>query len=181
MITIKEMMDGVSGIDESELFKISDKLWKIGRLEEIKETVSPDLFYLHVGINMIGNWKGDGWWFLICEQADFVPYIPTALDKLNLPELKTAFENVIKVFPEYTVFKSNDAAYCDICNFLQSAGIKIDDERLKSIPLEKRKEMVRQVRQNIDRLEDLTKPLWGDSAEYEGWKHVLDFISSNAE
>lgn len=58
MITIKEMMDGVSGIDESELFKISDKLWKIGRLEEIKETVSPDLFYLHVGINMIGNWKG---------------------------------------------------------------------------------------------------------------------------
>ena len=98
MITIKEMMDGVSGIDESELFKISDKLWKIGRLEEIKETVSPDLFYLHVGINMIGNWKGDGWWFLICEQADFVPYIPTALDKLNLPELKTAFENVIKVF-----------------------------------------------------------------------------------
>ena len=178
MFTMQEMIEGVSNIDETELLKISDKLWEIGRLEEIKEAVSSDLFYLHVSINMIGNWKGDGWWFFLCEQADFVPYIPTALDKLNLPELKTAFENVIKVFPEYTVFQSDDTAYYDICNFLQSVGFKADDERLKSIPLEKRKEMVKQIRQNIDSLEDLTEPLWGDSAECDGWKQVLDYISA---
>lgn len=51
------------------------------------------------------GWKGDGWWYIICEQADLVPYIPMTLEKLNLPELKTAFENVINLFPEYTVFK----------------------------------------------------------------------------
>lgn len=124
MITIKEMIDGVSDIDETELLKISDKLWKIGGLEKIKAIVSPELFYLHININMIGNWKGEGWWFLICEQADFVPYIPTALDKLNLPELKIAFESVIKVFQEYAVFKSDDAVYYDICNFLQSLVLK---------------------------------------------------------
>lgn len=41
-----------------------------------------------------------------------------ALDKLNLTELKTAFENIIKLFPEYTIFKSDDKAYYDIVNFL---------------------------------------------------------------
>lgn len=179
MITMNEMIEGVSSIDETELVKISDKLWKIGNLDEIKETVSPDLFYLHISINMIGNWQCDGWWFLICEGADLVPYISTALDKLNLPELKKAFENVINLFPEYTVFKSDDAAYYDICNFLQNAHIKVDDERLKCIPSEKRKEMVRQVEQNMDILEDLTDALWGYGAECGGWKQVLDYIYSN--
>ena len=128
MITIKEMMDGVSGIDESELFKISDKLWKIGRLEEIKETVSPDLFYLHVGINMIGNWKGDGWWFLICEQADFVPYIPTALDKLNLPELKTAFEIGFIIFIPFIVLD------LVVANILLALGMFMLSPTIVSLP-----------------------------------------------
>ena len=105
MLTIKEVINDVSLIDEMKLIEISDKLWEIGSLEEIKENVSPDLFNLHVGINMIANWKEGGWGFITGEMADFVPYIPAALDAFHLPEIKTALENVIKLFPEYTVFK----------------------------------------------------------------------------
>ena len=181
MFTIKEMIENVSDIDEMQLVKISDQLWKIGNLGEIKEKVSPDLFYLHIGINMIGNWKGEGWWCIICEHADLVPYIPTTLDKLNLNELKIAFESIIKMFPEDTTFESDNDSYYDICNFLQSANLKVEDERLNAIPKDKRREMVKQVRQNVDRLENLTNPIFGDSVEYKGWKPVLDYISSSLE
>lgn len=176
-LTIKEMIGNIPDIDAIELVKISDELWKIGNLEEIKEKVSPSLFYLHIGINMIGGWQGEGWWGVICEQADLVPYIPMTLAQLNLPELKAAFENIIKIFPDYTVFKSDDAAYYDIVNFLQSPSLKISDERLKCITLEKRKEMVMQIRKRLDILEDLTEPFFGHGSECDGWKLILDMIN----
>lgn len=175
-LTIRDIIDDVSNVDETKLAEISDKLWGIGNLEEIKEKVSSDLFYLHVGINMIGIWKGEGWWGIIAEQADFVPYIPIALDKLNLTELKTAFENIIKLFPDYTIFKSDDKAYYDIVNFLQSANLKVDDERLQSISLEERRKIVKEIHKNLDILEDLSESFWRDSSECGGWKQILDYI-----
>lgn len=181
MLTIEEIITDPSEINETKLVKISDKLWEFGSLEDIKEKASPDLFYLHIGMNMIGNWKADGWWYVLCEQADLVPYIPTTLEMLNLPELKTAFENVIALFPEFTVFQSNDSTYCDIVNFLQNTRFKVQDERLNSIAPEKRKEMVAQVRQKLNRLEDMTEPLFGEGSACNGWKPILDFISSRLE
>ena len=79
MLTIQDMFQNQSKIDEGVLVEVSDQLWKLGSLQEIKEKVSEDLFVVHVGINMIGNWKNDGWWCLICEQAYLVPYIPDVL------------------------------------------------------------------------------------------------------
>lgn len=62
MLTIKEMLKGISCVNEDVLVEISDKLWEIGTLEKIKEKVSPELFLLYIGVNMIGNWKEKGWW-----------------------------------------------------------------------------------------------------------------------
>lgn len=180
MLTIKELTANSPNIDETKLTEISDKLWSLGGLEEIREKTSPELFHLHVGMNLVGNWKAGGWWYVLCEQADLVPYIPTTLEELNLPELKTAFETVIAIFPDFTVFQSNDSIYCDIVNFLQNAHFKVQDERLKSIPKEKREEMVAQVRQKLDLLEDLTEPVFGDCSACNGWKSILAFISANA-
>lgn len=179
MLTVRDLINDPSDTDAGKLSAISDKLWKLGCLTDIKEKVSPDLFALHVGMNLIGNWKADGWWYILCEQADLVPYIPTTLEKLNLPELKTAFENVIVLFPEFTVFQSDNNTYCDIVNFLQNTRFKVQDERLNSIAPEKRKEMVVQVSQKLDLLEDLTKPLFGEDSACNGWKPILDFISAN--
>lgn len=177
MITLKEMVNDISTIDEIQLVKISDKLWEFGTLEYIKENTDADLFYLHIAANMIGNWKGEVWWCVICEHADLVSYIPEVLDKLNLPEVKIAFENVIKLFPEYTVFKQDNAQYYDICNFLQSASLKVVDERLNSISKDERRELVKRVRQNVNRLEDLTAPIWREDAECNGWKVIVDYIT----
>lgn len=109
---------------------------------EIKEKVSPDLFLLHIITNMVGNWQCNGWWFIICEQAKLIPFIPKALETLGLYDLKAAFEDIVSVFPEYTVFSNEDSTYCDIVNFLKNARFKVSDARLNRIAPEKRREMV---------------------------------------
>ena len=105
----------------------------------IKQQVSHELFILHISMNMIGNWKGEGWWGVISEQAELVPYIPEALQALQLNHLKTAFEDVISIFPAYTIFSNDNECYYDMINFLQNVRFKVTDERLLMIPSEKRK------------------------------------------
>lgn len=92
--------------------------------------------------NMIGNWQGDGWWFLISEQAELVPFIPNTLEVLKLHKLKAAFEHIISLFPSFTVFSNKDETYYDIINFLQNVRFKVADERLNAISPEDRKTLV---------------------------------------
>lgn len=33
-----------------------------------------------------------------------------------------------------------------------------------------------QCRKNLNRLEELTEPLWGECAECNGWKYIIDWI-----
>ena len=176
MLTLKECFKDAECLNEGTLVELSDKLWELGTLEKIKEEVSPELFTLHIGMNMIGNWKGEGWWGLISDQPELAPFIPDTLEAFGLPVLKTAFENVIACFPEDTVF-TNDGNYCDTINFLQNARFKVSNEKLNAISLEKRKEMVKKIHQYLEELEQMTEPLWGYSAENDGWKAVLDFIA----
>ena len=178
MLTLKECLKDMKCLEEGTLVELSDKLWELGKLEKIKENVSPELFDLHIGMNMIGNWKGGGWWGVISEQAQLVPFIPDTLEAFELPALKEAFENVISCFPKDTIF-SNDDNYCDTINFLQNVRFKVSNERLNGISPEKRKEMVKNIHHSLDELEQLTEPLWGYAGENGGWKAVLDFISAH--
>lgn len=179
MLTISEAIGNVTNINESILVELSDRLWMMGNLSEIQEKVSPELFNLHVCINMIGNWQGDGWWFLIGDQAELVPFIPHTLELLELHELKAAFEHIISLFPSFTVFSNEDATYYDIINFLQSLRFKVADERLNAISAEDRKTLVKSIRQSIDELEELTDSLWGYSAKNDGWFHAIQYIEQN--
>ncbi|RGB52577.1 hypothetical protein DXA09_07130 [Absiella sp. AM54-8XD] len=178
MMTIKDFIKDTSHLNEAALVDISDQLWQIGSLSEIKQQVSHELFILHISMNMIGNWKGEGWWGVISEQAELVPYIPEALQALQLNHLKTAFEDVISIFPAYTIFSNDNECYYDMINFLQNVRFKVTDERLLMIPSEKRKEMVTSIKQKLDILEDLTEPLWGYGAESDGWIQVIDYIKT---
>ena len=96
MITIKEFYGDVKDIDESVLAVKSDCLWEKGSLLDIKNLVTPQLFYLHILVNLIGNWKYEGWWFIMCEMVQFVPYIAETLSQAGAEDMKTTFEKVIK-------------------------------------------------------------------------------------
>lgn len=176
MLKIEDVIKDLKDLDETEFVQVSDKLWKLGSLAEIKEKVTSELFILHIGMNMIGIWKCEGWDFLIGEQADFVPYIPMVLQEFELYDIRDAFENVIALFPDETVFKSDNEEYYDIHNFFMSFSYKVQNEKLKAVSSEKRREVVKTMRQKISLLDELTKQYWSDDSEMTGWKQIFDYI-----
>ncbi len=176
MLEIEDVIEDLNFSDETAFTQVSDKLWELGNLDDIKEKVTAELFNLHIGINMIGIWKSEGWDSIIGEQADFVPYIPMVLQELELCDVRDAFENVISLFPEETVFKSDNEEYYDIYNFFTSFSHKAKNEELKAIAPEKRRELVKLKRQKVRFLDELTEQYWSDDSDMAGWKQVFDFI-----
>lgn len=93
---LKILLDNYSDLDnESKFASISDDIWQLGSLEEIKKEVSPEAFTFHIAVNMIGNWKCDGWHFIFVECNSLLPYISEVLDKLGLLEVKNQFDGII--------------------------------------------------------------------------------------
>ena len=65
MDDLRTLWEKYSDLDVvSKLASISGDIWKLGSIEKIKEEVSAEVFTFHVAVNMIGNWKGDGWDFI---------------------------------------------------------------------------------------------------------------------
>lgn len=184
MHTIKDFLDNVFDIDnisEMDLIKISDKIWALGSLENIKEEVTPKLFAFHICVNLIGNWKEGGWNYIIAEMGDLVPYIAETLEMFDLGEMKKAFVSLLECFPKDIVFNPSDASYFDIINFLTVKSYKTKSKRLSAISSEERKEIMMTFKKRMKVLDDLTELSWGDNTECFGWKQVLDFIASKCD
>ena len=157
---------------ESKFASISDDIWKLGSIEKIKDEVSADVFTFHVAVNMIGNWKGDGWDFIFYEGRALLPYIPDTLSRLELGEIKDAFEQTLSVFPDFAS-DCDERGYTDVANFLINPRFKVADERLNAISKEERRALSAAYHKGVQRLDDLSEKLWGYGAEGDGWKNVL--------
>ena len=55
MLTLKELIKNQKNFNESFFAEVSDKLWEIGEIEEIKNQTDEDLFLFHIAVNIIGN------------------------------------------------------------------------------------------------------------------------------
>ena len=178
MDDLRTLCEKYSDLDvEYKFASISDDLWKLGSIDKIKDEVSPETFTFHVAVNMIGNWKGDGWDFIFYEGRALLPYIPDTLSKLGLVEIKDAFEQTLSVFPDFAS-DCNEEVYTDVMNFLINPRFKVADERLNAIPKEERTALSRAYHKGVQRLDDLSEMLWGYRAEEGGWKNVLDYLNS---
>lgn len=162
---------------ETSLVNMSDEIWQGGTIEEIKAKVSNEMFTFHVALNMIGNWKGDGWHYLLCEGREFLPYIPDVLDKLGLEEMKQMFDKTLSVFPDFAQ-GCDDKTYIDVVNFLSNPRFKVSDERLNAIPKAERVALCNAFSECVEQLDNLSMPLWAFNAEAGGWKNVLDYLYS---
>lgn len=175
MYTLKEVLNGKERCSPDLLVQILDEVRKLGEIDEIREQTDEDLFRFFIAGNLVGGWKADGWWELICNCPQWISHIPQTLEVLNLIEMKKAFEKVVDCFPKNTVFTYTDT-YIDTVNFLQNVRFKISDEYLSSIPKDRRKEMSEELHKSIDQLEELTEEVWGYRAKERGWGSVIDFI-----
>ncbi len=175
MRTLKEVLNGREEYSQDLFVRILDEVRELGEIDEIRERTDEDLFRFFVAGNLVGGWKADGWWELICNYPQWVSYIPQTLEILNLPEMKKAFERVIDCFPESTVFAYTDT-YIDTVNFLQNVRFKISDEYLNGFSKDRRKEMSEELHKSIDELEELTEEVWGYQAKEKGWGSVIDFV-----
>lgn len=177
-MTLETLLEKNELKDEMDLVQLSDETWKIGTLEEIKRHIEDKLFVLHVGCNIIGNWKGGGWHSIMSDHSRLVPYIPDVLEALGLKELNKAFQHMIAVFPEFVTFGTEDKVYCDVINFFTNSRFKVGDERLNHFTEAERKSMILQYKKRIQALEDLSEPLWGYDGPQDGWGVIFDYIES---
>lgn len=175
MITIKDFIKKSIPEDGDDLVELSDQIWKLGDLEKIKKRVSAELFAVHIVMNVIGNWQGDGWYGIFRDQSKLIPYISQALEELGMKEIKEAFHNVMDLFPKFVNF-DDDKLYCDVINFMINPRISVYDERLKLFSKEERQHISEQYHIKMEILDDLSELLWGYGAPKEGWGSVLNYI-----
>lgn len=162
--------------DEMKFVSISDEIWQIGRLENIKKEVSDETFVFHITVNLIGNWKSNGWHYILAEGNELVPYIYDTLSKLGLDELKNAFEDVLSVFTDLTKNCDEDT-HIDIINFLSNPRFKVSNERLNNINKEERKQMSNKFNNAVFKLDEISEKIWGYGTEKNGWKIVTEYIT----
>ncbi len=178
MYDLKTLWEKYNDLDvETKFASISDDIWQLGDIEEIREQVSPETFTFHIAVNMIGNWKGDGWHFIFCEEKALLPYIPETLNKLGLEEINNAFEKTRDIFPDFAK-DCDDKAYTDVMNFLINPRFNVSDERLKAIPMEEREARSKAYHQGVEELDALSHKVWGYGAAEDGWKNVLDYLKA---
>lgn len=155
-----------------DLVEISDKNWELGTLEEIKEALSPELFTVHVGMNIIGNFQGDGWHSIFTDQSELLPYVSDALTNLGLMEINTAFQEVLSQFPE--LIRDDES---EVPGFLEGAGWEMTDDELSRFSEEDRSK-ISAYNNLLEKLDDTSDAYFGLEAPAEGWKSILDYIRS---
>lgn len=184
---LKILLDNYSDLDnESKFASISDDIWQLGSLEEIKKEVGPEAFTFHIAVNMIGNWKCDGWHFIFVECNSLLPYISEVLDKLGLLEVKNQFEGIIFWLKEYFAnggvkfldFEQTfgEEMHYDVMNFLMNPRFQVKSKKLNNISMDDRKLISKKYKAEIEKLDDISQKLWGYGTEEDGWKNILDYI-----
>lgn len=187
MEDLKVLLENYNDLDnESKFASISDDIWQLGSLEEIKKEVSNEAFTFHIMVNMIGNWKCDGWGYIFAEGHLILPYISGALNELGLIELKNQFDSTVFWLKEYFAnagveflnFEKelNEKAHYDVINFLSNHRFNVEDEKLNYISVEDRKIISQKYKAEIGKLEEISEKIWGYGTEEDGWKIALDYI-----
>lgn len=113
---------------EDAIVTLSDRIWEIGNIDEIRQQVSDAAFTFHIVANVIGNCKCDGWMSIVEDHTDLLPYISSAMYEIGLDKVGEATQNIVNIFP-LDISVLSDGEFCKVVNFMK--GHKADLEELK--------------------------------------------------
>lgn len=184
---ISDVMQGMDVNTEDAIVTLSDKVWEIGELSEIKNQVSEAVFAFHIVANVIGIYKGDGWQAIIEENTELLPYISHAMYEIGLDKIGDATKNIEQIFPlNIDVFSLDEDQLCEVVNFVRGSRegkyFTITMEELKGYTSEERKQITAKYSEACEKLEDATESMWGyNSPDNEGWGVVSRYLEKHLQ
>lgn len=184
---ISDVMQGMDVNTEDAIVTLSDKVWEIGELSEIKNQVSDAVFAFHIVANVIGIYKGDGWQAIIEENTELLPYISHAMYEIGLDKIGDATKNIEQIFPlNIDVFSLDEDQLCEVVNFVRGSRegkyFTITMEELKGHTSEERKQITAKYSEACEKLEDATESMWGyNSPDNEGWGVVSRYLEKHLQ
>lgn len=184
---ISDVMQGMDVNTEDAIVTLSDKVWEIGELSEIKNQVSDAVFAFHIVANVIGIYKGDGWQAIIEENTELLPYISHAMYEIGLDKIGDATKNIEQIFPlNIDVFSLDEDQLCEVVNFVRGSRegkyFTITMEELKGYTSEERKQITAKYSEACEKLEDATENVWNyGSPDNEGWGVVSRYLEKHLQ
>lgn len=184
---ISDVLQGMDVNTEEAIVTLSDKVWEIGELSEIKNQVSDTMFTFHIVANVIGIYKGDGWQSITEENTELLPYISHAMYEIGLDKIGEVTKNIEHIFPlNIDVFSLDEEQLCEVVNFVRGTRegkyFTITMEELKGYTPEERKQLTAKYSEACEKLEDVTKNMWDyDSPDNEGWGVVSRYLEKHLQ
>lgn len=184
---ISDVLQGMDVNTEDAIVTLSDKVWEIGELSEIKNQVSDAVFAFHIVANVIGIYKGNGWQAIIEENTELLPYISHAMYEIGLDKIGDATKNIEQIFPlNIDVFSLDEDQLCEVVNFVRGSRegkyFTITMEELKGYTSEERKQITAKYSEACEKLEDATESMWGyNSPDNEGWGVVSRYLEKHLQ
>lgn len=176
---ISDVLQGMEVNSEDAIVTLSDRIWKIGNIDEIKKQVSDATFTFHVVANVIGNCKGDGWLSIIENHVDLLPYISCTMYEIGLDKIGEATRNICNVFP-LDVSTLNSKEFCKVVNFME--GHATDLEVLKKYSETEHEEMSKEYFATINKLDDMAAKIWNYGCpDNEGWGIVSRYLEKHLQ
>jgi len=176
---ISDVLQGMDINTEDAIVTLSDRIWEIGNIDEIRQQVSNAAFTFHIVANVIGNCKCDGWMSIVEDHADLLPYISCAMSEIGLNKVSEATQNISNIFPlDISVLSSKE--FCKVVNFVK--GRQTDLEALKKYSESEQEKMSEQYFDTIDKLDDIAAELWDYGCpDNEGWGVVSRYLGKHLQ
>lgn len=184
---ISDVLQGIDVNTEKAIVALSDKIWKIGDLSEIKNQVSDTVFAFHIVANVIGLYKGDGWQAIIEENTKLLPYISHAMYEIGLEKIGDVTKNIEQIFPlNIDVLSLDEGQLCEVVNFVRGTRegkyFTITMEELKGYTPEERKQITAKYSEVCAKLEDATENMWEyNSPDNEGWGVLSRYLEKHLQ
>lgn len=176
LISLKQLVGTKIVTNEDDLLDLTDQIWSLGDMNEIISQIDHKALDAFVMMNVIGNWKGDGWGGVL-ESYEFLPFIESALRTFKFDVMADHWYQLLSLFPINPCDAEVQKNFYDHQNFLINPRFTIKNETLKLIDPEIRKALSEKYQELLVLLDDEADKYWMYNASNQaGWGVVIDYI-----
>lgn len=173
--------------NEDKYLAIMAEVERLGSFDVLKNELEPNLLTFYMGLNLIGNWQSEGFYFLFAEGYRLLPYLSSTLEALELFDLKKEFDACLTWLGAYFMEKRlvfldfskpiDEAKHYKFINFLSNPRFTLSHPVLTKIPKDERKEVCQAYKKHLARLDEIAERYFGYDTEENGFFVLTDFLN----